>query len=169
MPNKKSKVGYIPIRTCVVCRGRYHQSDLCRFAVIDSEIMFDLKRRIPSRGYYVCNKNECLEKLNKWLLKNIHSVHHRIRNTCGINGNYMHWVEYVLTASLTLLGPILIGAHIYVIWIWVIIRQFEGADGHIGMTFLGTLRTTSLCMKALFIMIFIMQNSKAITRGFYPI
>lgn len=69
---------------------------------------------------------------NKWLLKNIHSVHHRIRNTCGINGNYMHWVEYVLTASLTLLGPILIGAHIYVIWIWVIIRQFEGADGHIG-------------------------------------
>ncbi len=71
MPNKKSKVGYIPIRTCVVCRGRYHQADLYRFAVIDSEIMFDLKRRIPSRGYYVCNKNECLEKLNKWLLKKI--------------------------------------------------------------------------------------------------
>ncbi len=69
---------------------------------------------------------------NKWLLKNIHSVHHRIRNTCGINGNYMHWLEYVLTAGLTLVGPLLIGAHIYVIWLWVIIRQIEGADGHIG-------------------------------------
>ncbi|MGP5338591.1 sterol desaturase family protein [Psychrobacter maritimus] len=69
---------------------------------------------------------------NKWLLRNIHSVHHRIRNTCGINGNYMHWVEYSLTASLTLVGPIILGAHIYVVWMWVILRQIEGADGHIG-------------------------------------
>ncbi len=69
---------------------------------------------------------------NKWLLKHVHSVHHRIRNTCGINGNYMNWLEYVLTAGLTLVGPILLGAHIYVVWIWVIIRQMEGADGHIG-------------------------------------
>lgn len=69
---------------------------------------------------------------NKWLLRNIHSVHHRIRNTCGINGNYMHWVEYSLTATLTLVGPIILGAHIYVVWMWVILRQIEGADGHIG-------------------------------------
>ncbi|MDV2860163.1 sterol desaturase family protein [Psychrobacter sp. CAM01] len=69
---------------------------------------------------------------NKWLLRNIHSVHHRIHNTCSINGNYMHWAEYALTAALTLVGPIIIGAHIYVVWLWVILRQIEGADGHIG-------------------------------------
>ncbi|MBR9870644.1 MAG: sterol desaturase family protein [Gammaproteobacteria bacterium] len=69
---------------------------------------------------------------NKWLLRHVHSVHHRVRNTCGINGNYMHWLEFSLTAMVTLLGPILVGAHIYVIWLWVIIRQIEGADGHIG-------------------------------------
>ena len=69
---------------------------------------------------------------NKWLLKHIHSVHHRIHNTCGVNGNYMHWVEYSLTATLTLVGPMLIGAHIYVVYLWVILRQVEGADGHIG-------------------------------------
>lgn len=69
---------------------------------------------------------------NKWLLKHIHSVHHRIHNTCGINDNYMHWVEYSLTATLTLVGPMLIGAHIYVVYLWVILRQVEGADGHIG-------------------------------------
>ena len=69
---------------------------------------------------------------NKWLMKNIHSVHHRVHNTCAINGNYMHWVEYTLTASLTLVGPIILGAHIYVVWLWVIMRQIEGADGHIG-------------------------------------
>ena len=69
---------------------------------------------------------------NKWLLRYVHSVHHRVRNTCGINGNYMHWLEYSLTATLTLIGPILLGAHLYVVWVWVIIRQIEGADGHIG-------------------------------------
>ncbi|MCK0164909.1 sterol desaturase family protein [Marinobacter sp. S6332] len=69
---------------------------------------------------------------NKWLLQNVHSVHHRVRNTCGINGNYMHWLEFTLTAAVTLIGPILLGAHIYVVWLWVIIRQIEGADGHIG-------------------------------------
>jgi methylsterol monooxygenase/4-alpha-methyl-delta7-sterol-4alpha-methyl oxidase len=69
---------------------------------------------------------------NKWLLKHVHSVHHRVRNTCGINGNYMHWVEFSATASLMLLGPILIGAHLYVIWIWVALRQFEAVDGHTG-------------------------------------
>ena len=69
---------------------------------------------------------------NKWLLKHVHSVHHRIKNTCAINGNYMHWVEFSATASLMLLGPILIGAHLYVVWIWVALRQFEAVDGHAG-------------------------------------
>ncbi len=69
---------------------------------------------------------------NKWLLKNVHSVHHRIRNTCGINGNYLHWAEYVATGSLALIGPLIFGVHIYVLWLWVVIRQIEGADGHIG-------------------------------------
>ena len=69
---------------------------------------------------------------NKFLLKHVHSVHHRIRNTCGINGNYMHWIEFSATATLMLLGPMLIGAHLYVVWIWVVIRQFEAVDGHAG-------------------------------------
>jgi sterol desaturase/sphingolipid hydroxylase (fatty acid hydroxylase superfamily) len=41
---------------------------------------------------------------NKWVLRNIHSVHHRIRNTCALDGNYFHWVEFVLIGSLTMLG-----------------------------------------------------------------
>lgn len=69
---------------------------------------------------------------SKWLLRHVHSVHHRIRNTCAINGNYMHWVEFSLTASLMLLGPILVDAHLGVVWIWVIIRQLEAVDGHAG-------------------------------------
>jgi len=69
---------------------------------------------------------------NKWLLKNVHIVHHEIKNTCAINGNYMHWFEFACTAGLMLIGPIIVGAHLYVLWAWVIIRQFEAADGHMG-------------------------------------
>jgi len=69
---------------------------------------------------------------NKWCMKHIHSVHHRIKTTCAINGNYMHWFEFSATAGIMLAGPILVGAHLYVLWGWVIIRQFEAADGHMG-------------------------------------
>lgn len=72
---------------------------------------------------------------NKWILKNIHSVHHRIRNTCALDGNYFHWVEFVLIGSLAMVGPILVGCHLYVLYAWIIIRNLEAADGHAGYDF----------------------------------
>jgi 4-alpha-methyl-delta7-sterol-4alpha-methyl oxidase len=68
----------------------------------------------------------------RWLLKHVHGFHHRIRHTTAINGNYMHPIEYTLTASVALIGPILVGAHVYVLWIWLVLRQYEAADGHCG-------------------------------------
>lgn len=70
-----------------------------------------------------------------WLLKHVHSVHHRIRHTCAINGNYFHPLEYFLTVGLALVGPYLVGAHVYVFWLWIVLRQFEAADGHSGYVF----------------------------------
>lgn len=67
-----------------------------------------------------------------WLLKHVHSVHHRIRNTSALDGNYFHWIEFVMTASLALVGPVLLGVHGYVLWLWIIVRQLEAADGHCG-------------------------------------
>ncbi|MFT7374301.1 MAG: 4-alpha-methyl-delta7-sterol-4alpha-methyl oxidase [Oleiphilaceae bacterium] len=69
---------------------------------------------------------------NKWLLRHIHSVHHRIRNTCALDGNYFHWLEFVLIGSLAMIGPILVGCHLYVLYAWIIIRNIEAADGHSG-------------------------------------
>ena len=40
-----------------------------RFAIIDREIVFDMGKILACRGYYVCNNNECLLKLEKWLSK----------------------------------------------------------------------------------------------------
>jgi plant 4alpha-monomethylsterol monooxygenase len=69
------------------------------------------------------------------LLRHVHVVHHRIKNTCALDGNYFHWLEFVATGLLTMLGPLLLGAHLYVFWLWIIIRQFEAADGHCGYDF----------------------------------
>mgnify|MGYP000055236160 CR=1 FL=1 len=69
---------------------------------------------------------------NKWLLRHVHSVHHRIRNTCALDGNYFHWFEFVIIGSLAMVGPILVGCHIYVLYAWIIIRNIEAADGHSG-------------------------------------
>ena len=69
MPNRASKAGHIPIRSCVICKTKDDQENLIRFAFIKNEIVFDLKRRIAARGYYVCDNNECLQKLDKWLNK----------------------------------------------------------------------------------------------------
>ncbi len=69
------------------------------------------------------------------LYKRIHAVHHRVVTPCAATGHYMHPVEYVLTASLMLLGPLLVGAHVGVLYAWVVIRQWEAAEGHCGYSF----------------------------------
>lgn len=72
---------------------------------------------------------------NKWLLRNVHSVHHRIKNTSALDGNYFHWLEFVMIGSLAIVGPILLGSHLYVLYAWIIIRNLEAADGHAGYDF----------------------------------
>jgi sterol desaturase/sphingolipid hydroxylase (fatty acid hydroxylase superfamily) len=72
---------------------------------------------------------------NKYLLRKVHAVHHRIHNTCALDGNYFHWLEFVMIGSLAMVGPVLVGAHIHVLYAWIIIRNLEAADGHAGYDF----------------------------------
>ncbi|MFE8070216.1 sterol desaturase family protein [Marinobacteraceae bacterium S3BR75-40.1] len=69
---------------------------------------------------------------NKWLLRHVHAVHHQIRQPYGLAGNHFHWLEFVMTVGLAMVGPILVGAHVYVVWAWFILRQWEAVDGHTG-------------------------------------
>ena len=68
----------------------------------------------------------------RWLYKHVHSVHHRITAPFALTGNYMHALEFVWTSTLVLIGPSLVGAHVVTLWIWIVFRQFEAADGHSG-------------------------------------
>lgn len=72
---------------------------------------------------------------NKWLLRHVHAVHHQVRNPCALAGNHFHWAELAMTSGLVLVGPILVGAHVEVVYLWVLLRQLEAADGHTGYHF----------------------------------
>ena len=69
MPNRSSKAGHNPQRTCVVCRKKSEKKKLIRFVLLDSEIVLDLNYKIEKRGYYVCDDNDCLKKLDKRVKK----------------------------------------------------------------------------------------------------
>lgn len=71
----------------------------------------------------------------RWLLKHVHGRHHRVLAPWAISGHYMHPLEYVLTGSLAFLGPSLLGAHVALLWIWILFRQWEAAEGHCGYAF----------------------------------
>ncbi|MCB9524955.1 MAG: sterol desaturase family protein [Myxococcales bacterium] len=70
-----------------------------------------------------------------WLWKRIHTVHHRIARPWAITGHQMHWLEFVLTGTLMLVGPLVVGAHVVTIYLWIIVRQWEAAEGHCGYDF----------------------------------
>jgi predicted RNA-binding protein YlxR (DUF448 family) len=38
-----------------------------KFVLVDSEVVFVLNNEIGKRGYYVCNNNNCLQKIDKWV------------------------------------------------------------------------------------------------------
>lgn len=73
MSNRSSKAGHIPQRTCVVCRKKTEKKKLMRFVLLDYEIVFDLNCDIEKRGYYACDDNSCLQKLEKRVKKILRS------------------------------------------------------------------------------------------------
>ena len=70
-----------------------------------------------------------------WLFKRIHGWHHRILTPWAITGHYMHPLEYSATGFLALVGPMLVGAHVATVWLWIAFRQWEAAEGHCGYDF----------------------------------
>jgi 4-alpha-methyl-delta7-sterol-4alpha-methyl oxidase len=70
-----------------------------------------------------------------WPFKKIHGLHHTILTPWAVTGHYMHPFEYVATGSLALVGPVLLGSHVVTLWIWIVFRQFEAAEGHGGYDF----------------------------------
>ena len=69
MPNKNSKADHTPIRTCVICKKKIDQNLLLNFCLMNGSIVYDIKRVIPVRKYYVCPAEPCLVAIDKWLAR----------------------------------------------------------------------------------------------------
>ena len=57
-PSEKSQ----PQRRCICCRSNNKKHALLRFVVFQNTLCFDLRGKLPGRGYYVCAQRQCLEK-----------------------------------------------------------------------------------------------------------
>jgi plant 4alpha-monomethylsterol monooxygenase len=68
----------------------------------------------------------------KWVYKKVHALHHKAKDTVALTSVYFHPAEFLLVTASTLAGPVLIGAHIYTVYIWIITRQIMAAEGHCG-------------------------------------
>ena len=71
----------------------------------------------------------------RWLYPHVHGWHHRIVTPWAITGHYMHPLEYTLTGTVALIGPLLLGSHVVTLWLWFAFRQWEAAEGHSGYEF----------------------------------
>ena len=47
------------------CVGKKEKEDFFRICLVDGKYIFDEKNKIQSRGFYICKKSECIEKLSK--------------------------------------------------------------------------------------------------------
>lgn len=54
-----------PQRRCICCRGNGKKHALLRFVVMQNTLVFDLRKKLPGRGYYVCAQKHCLDKAFK--------------------------------------------------------------------------------------------------------
>ncbi|MBN1326499.1 MAG: YlxR family protein [Candidatus Cloacimonetes bacterium] len=53
----------------MICRSVKSKQELIRFIRIADQVIYDLSGKINQRGYYVCNDNNCLQKLPVWQRK----------------------------------------------------------------------------------------------------
>lgn len=51
-----------PQRRCICCRCNGKKTALLRFVVMQNTLCFDLRGKLPGRGYYVCAQASCLTK-----------------------------------------------------------------------------------------------------------
>ena len=58
--------GHIPIRTCISCREKKDKRELSRLVVDErNRLIVDKRQILSGRGAYVCNRDECKNRLFK--------------------------------------------------------------------------------------------------------
>lgn len=70
------------------------------------------------------------------IYKYIHKRHHMFKSNIGIASEFAHPIEDLFANVIpTIGGCLLMGSHVYVLWLWLVIRIFETIDAHSGYSF----------------------------------
>jgi len=73
---------------------------------------------------------------HKVVYRQVHKIHHEYKTTIGLASEYAHPIEYILSDAIPFTaGPLILGLHYYVFWMWMIVRVGETVDGHCGYDF----------------------------------
>ena len=60
---------------------------------------------------------------NRWLYRKVHKQHHRFTATCPIASEFAHPFEDLISnTSSTIAGPLLLGAHLSMVWLYSFIK-----------------------------------------------
>lgn len=54
-----------PMRMCVACREKKDKQDLIRLVKTNEGIVYDPKKKVMGRGFYLCRDLKCYELLTK--------------------------------------------------------------------------------------------------------
>lgn len=55
----------IPMRTCICCKENKPKKELIRIVKNEKGINVDFTGKVNGRGAYICNNQECFDKLKK--------------------------------------------------------------------------------------------------------
>ncbi|KNC46718.1 C-4 sterol methyl oxidase [Thecamonas trahens ATCC 50062] len=70
---------------------------------------------------------------SEWLFKTVHARHHKFGSTIGIAAEYAHPFEQLVSNGLpTIGGPLLLGTHMSITFLWLAIRIYLTVDNHCG-------------------------------------
>lgn len=67
-----------------------------------------------------------------WAYKHIHYVHHEHTSPFALAASYAHPAEVIILGIPTLFGPMIVAPHLFTLWLWMMMRQFEAIDIHSG-------------------------------------
>lgn len=58
-------MGHVPERTCRGCGRKAPQSVLVRFVAVDGGLVEDGPKRLPGKGIYCCDQEQCRDRMAK--------------------------------------------------------------------------------------------------------
>lgn len=67
-----------------------------------------------------------------WLYNHVHSVHHEFNAPFALAASYAHPLEVIILAIPTFAGPLMLSPHMFTVFAWQLLRNYEAIDIHSG-------------------------------------